>query len=205
MQKMGFLQTNKSVGTVFKGENELKQAAVVSKEEQKEVNNEKPELKRAYDKYADELFKYALMILADYGSAEDAVQQAFVKVLKMKNRTSHIESYQGYLRTAVRNECYEIIKKRNRLMGMLKKFSSAAILENTTAGEADEQQRQLLEAAIKKLSARQREVLYMKVYENKTFSQIGEMTGVSLNTAASRYRYAMDRLKQMLLSQQIKL
>ena len=46
---------------------------------QRDLFDVKAEVEKAYDKYADELYKYALMILADHGAAEDAVQQVFVK------------------------------------------------------------------------------------------------------------------------------
>jgi RNA polymerase sigma-70 factor (ECF subfamily) len=40
--------------------------------------------------------------------------------------------------------------------------------------------------------------VYLKVYEGLTFHEIGERCGISLNTAASRYRYALDALRRLL-------
>ena len=157
----------------------------------------KAEVEKAYDKYADELYKYALMILADQGAAEDAVQQVFVKMMKMGNSILQIESHDGYLRKAVRNECYDIIKKHGRFNGLLKKLSSMPIIEGLGKKETHEEERELLEGAIKKLSPKEREVLHMKVYENRTLSEIGNITGVSVNTVASRYQYALSKLRQM--------
>ena len=65
--------------------------------------------------------------------------------------------------------------------------------------DTGEQYHDLIEEVIRKLPAEQREVLHMKIYEDKTFSEIGEMIGVPVNTAASRYRYAMNKLKEMLV------
>ena len=158
----------------------------------------KTEVKRAYDEHADELYKYALMILADHEAAGDAVQQVFVKMMKMGNRILQIESYDGYLRRAVRNECYEIIKKHTRFRSFVDELSSMAIIEGSAKQEPDEDEREGLENAIKRLSPEQREVLHMKVYENKTLAQIASVIDVSVNTVASRYRYALDRLRTML-------
>ena len=44
----------------------------------------------------------------------------------------------------------------------------------------------------------QREVVVLKVYRDKTFREIARLLGVSLNTAASRYRYGMERLRGLL-------
>ncbi len=154
-------------------------------------------IEEAYERYADELYQYALMILADHGAAEDAVQQVFVKTIKMEKRLLQVESYNGYLRTAVRNECYGTIKKRKRFDGLIKMLSSKPILEKLDERITAEDEQKLIEKTIRKLPAEQREVLHMKIYENRTFLEIGKMIGVSTNTVASRYRYAMDKLREM--------
>jgi len=145
------------------------------------------------------LYRYALMILADHGTAEDAVHQAFMKAMKLGKHVLEIGSCDGYLRTVVRNECYGIIKKRQQSDSVVKILSSQPILEKTSREIIGEDKRKLIEAAIRKLPANQREVLHMKVYEDKTFREIGKMIGVSMNTAASRYRYAMDKLREILV------
>lgn len=156
-------------------------------------------LEQAYEEYANDLYRYALMILADHGAAEDAVHQTFMKVMRLGKRVLEIGSYNGYLRKAVRNECYGIIKKRQQSYNVVKVLSSKPILEKTSREIIDDEEQKLIEAAIRRLPADQREVLHMKLYEGRTFREIGEMTGVSVNTAANRYRYAMDKLKDILV------
>jgi RNA polymerase sigma-70 factor (ECF subfamily) len=138
------------------------------------------------------------MILANHSAAEDAVQQVFVKMIKMKNHILKIESYDSYLTIAIRNQCYEMIKKGKRLKLLTENSQSKPIIEPISETETNHQERQLLENAIKKLSPQQREVLHMKVYENKTFSQISKNLNLSINTIASRYRYALEKLKELL-------
>jgi RNA polymerase sigma-70 factor (ECF subfamily) len=55
-----------------------------------------------------------------------------------------------------------------------------------------------IEAALRELPPEQREVIHMKVYEGNTFQQVADLLGVSINTVASRYRYAMDKLHHLL-------
>jgi len=157
-------------------------------------------LETAYERYADGLYRYALMILADHGAAEDAVQLAFMKTLKLGKRIFKIRSLNDYLRTAVRNSCYEIIRKRQKQGDKLKEFSLRPLLENLD-GDIGEQQRALVEKAIRKLPPDQREALHMRIYENKTFVQIGEVTKTSANTAASRYRYGIDKLREIFITE----
>ncbi|MEJ1974466.1 MAG: sigma-70 family RNA polymerase sigma factor [Lacunisphaera sp.] len=66
-------------------------------------------------------------------------------------------------------------------------------------GEGDER-RQEIEVALQRLPDEQREVLVLKIWQELTFEQIGEVLGISPNTAASRYRYALTALRAQLES-----
>jgi len=155
-------------------------------------------LEEVYDKHANSLYQYALMILADHGAAEDAVQQAFLQILKLGKRIMEINSHYDYLRMSVRNECYRMLKKRRRLDSTVKRFTFNPLLERLDQKIISDDEQRLIEDTIARLPAEQREVLHMKVYENMTFQEIAQMIGVSMNTAASRYRYAMDKLRDVL-------
>src|SRR5918993_3978410 len=64
---------------------------------------------RLYDEHGTSLFRYALMLLADHASAEDAVQQVFAAVLR---QSGGLDNPAHYLRRAVRNECYSTLRRR---------------------------------------------------------------------------------------------
>jgi RNA polymerase sigma-70 factor (ECF subfamily) len=144
---------------------------------------------RLYDRYGASLYRYALMILADPAAAEDALQHVFTGVL-LKGR--RIEQVERYLRRAVRNECYSALRWRSRSAG------DAPLLE-LAAPDARPDDRMAIETAIRVLPAEQREVLHLHVFEGRTFHEIAELTGDSINTCASRYRYALTRLKGILI------
>ena len=67
---------------------------------------------RAYDRYARDLYRYALMILADRDAAADTVQQVFLAVLGRP--AGEVDDVERYLRRAVRNECYSALRSRRR-------------------------------------------------------------------------------------------
>jgi RNA polymerase sigma-70 factor (ECF subfamily) len=64
-------------------------------------------------------------------------------------------------------------------------------------GEGDERRLEI-EAALLRLPPEQREVLVLKIWQELTFEQIGEILALSPNTAASRYRYALGALRKQL-------
>jgi RNA polymerase sigma-70 factor (ECF subfamily) len=155
-------------------------------------------LAAVYDRYADELYRYALMLTADHGTAGDAVQQAFLKLAGMGRRVLKIESYTRYLRTAVRNECWRLMKKRRPRSREAELTEARPLMAPVDPGQVDEDERHKLQKALRTLPPEQREVVHLKVYEEKTFQQIADMLSISINTAASRYRYAMDKLRLLL-------
>ena len=55
-----------------------------------------------------------------------------------------------------------------------------------------------MEQALQQLPAEQREVVHLKVWEGMTFQEIADVTGEGLNTAASRYRYTLEKLRAIL-------
>lgn len=146
------------------------------------------EVGRLYDRYGAALYRYALMILADPSAAEDAIQQVFTALL---SRARSIEQEEHYLRRAVRNECYSALRRR------VQRGEDPPLLE-AVGPEARPDERLALERAIRELPADQREVLHLHAFEGRTFQEISDLTDESMNTIASRYRYAVAKLRQML-------
>jgi RNA polymerase sigma-70 factor (ECF subfamily) len=159
-------------------------------------SNSREQLAAIYDAYAAGMYRYALMLLTDHALAEDAVQQTFVKLASQGQKISDIAAHNGYLRTATRNECYRILRRRKNLESA--NLDSAVILEPVDKESLDTEQRREIEKALRSLPADQREVIHMKVYEQMTFQDIAHALGISINTAASRYRYAAEKLRRRL-------
>lgn len=151
-------------------------------------------LAKAYDAFGARLFRHAVMITARRDLAEDAVQEAFARLLA-RGVPRDIASAEGFLRTVVRNEAYRLLAARRPAL-------TSDLLEPIATSPGDElvleEERQQLEQAIRRLTPEQRELVHLKVYEGLSFAQIGELLQIPLNTAASRYRYALNGLKEML-------
>jgi RNA polymerase sigma-70 factor, ECF subfamily len=153
-------------------------------------------LAAAYDAFAGELFRLAAMLLMDASAAEDAVATVFAKLAHMGGRLGEVGSTRAYLRTAVRNECYRLLGQRQSQPAPLDDPGILVAASDEAGLDADE--RREVQRALAMLPPDQREVVHMKVYEGKTFRQIAEELAISLNTAGSRYRYAIDKLRTLL-------
>src|SRR5687767_1962490 len=140
------------------------------------------------------LYRYAVMLLADAAAAEDAVQQVFTALLRQR---APIENEAHYLRRAVRNECYSMLRAR-KVRGDA--ATDRPLLEATADVPVAPDERLALERAIRDLPAEQREVIHLHVFEGWTFQQVADASGQSINTIAARYRYAIAKLRQTLTS-----
>jgi RNA polymerase sigma-70 factor (ECF subfamily) len=144
-----------------------------------------------YDAHAAWMFRYALMILGDHASAEDVMQRVFEKLIAMRAGIDEIDSPPAYLRKAVRREAL-------RKLLTTGETPPHPLLEAVDSAQPEDGTREELEMALRQLPPEQREVIHLKVYEELTFQQIAQVQGTSPNTAASRYRYAMEKLRSFL-------
>ena len=147
-----------------------------------------------YDRHAAGLYRYAVMILADREAAADAVQQVFTRLVDRRDRPE-IEIEASYLRRAIRNECFSMLRDRRRRVPA---GDSHNILEALSAPDDVPEERLSIQAVLLALPAAQREVVHLKVFEGLTFQEIAELTGESIHTIASRYRYALDKMRALL-------
>jgi RNA polymerase sigma-70 factor, ECF subfamily len=143
---------------------------------------------RLYDRYGAALYRYASMVLADPAGAADVVQTVFLSLVR---RRSTPEFDERYLRRAVRNECFTALRKRRRDV----LASASPVLEAIDPARDRPDERLALERALGELPPDQREVVHLKVVEGMTFQEIADLTDESINTIASRYRYALDKLR----------
>jgi RNA polymerase sigma-70 factor (ECF subfamily) len=142
-----------------------------------------------YDRIAGALYRYALMVLVDPEAASDVVQQVFAALLRQKHH--EIANAEHYLRRAVRNECFTLLRRRQRDPAA----TNESVLLEPIAPFDDVDVRLAIEQGLRVLSPEQREVVHLKVYEGMTFQEIASLIGEPLNTVASRYRYALSKLR----------
>jgi RNA polymerase sigma-70 factor (ECF subfamily) len=148
-----------------------------------------------YDLTADRLVRYTCVITRNQEDAEDAMQAAMVRIANKPGNLASARTPWPYFVRVARNEALKIVQKRrsNRSLSVL--FEPAA----KEAHEAEEDDnRAFIRRAIARLPKKQAEVVVLKVWENLTFSEVAEVLDESPNTIASRYRYALQKLTEVL-------
>ena len=153
-------------------------------------------LEQAYDEHARSLFRYALAILGSADDVEDAVQEVWVRLARAHSRLMKTANLKAYLFAAARNAAFSILRSR------LRRNEAVGASPADAVGSRDEADRSVqsvvLRDCLMSLSVEQREVVLLKVYDSMTFDEIARTVGISANTAASRYRYGVEKLKRAL-------
>lgn len=145
----------------------------------------------AWKQHGAKLYGYALSLLGRPEDAEDALQQVFLSLVRRED-ASPPEHLRAYLYRATRNEALRLQRRRREVLG---------VQEEALLVGAPQDRREIaldVSRALAALPEEQREVAILKLYHEHTFEAIGELLEISPNTAASRYRYALIKLRESL-------
>lgn len=152
-------------------------------------------VRRFYEEYRQELFTYALAVCANRAAAEDALHDAFYRILQ---RPRNPENFRAYIFRAVRNAAIDEIRHRSRELPSESIFRVEAVPVDAETRDDCRLAERLLEA----LSSDERECIVLKLYNDLTFREIAEIRGVSLNTVASWHRRGIEKLRTEYNAQQ---
>jgi RNA polymerase sigma-70 factor (ECF subfamily) len=106
------------------------------------------------------------------------------------------ENLKPYLFRMARNVAINKMKRNQRRRDRDQESSAWLVADESSSGFAAERS-EVIQTALGKLPTTQRAVIVMKFFRAKSFREIGELMGISENTAGSRYRYGMDKLRAL--------
>ena len=132
------------------------------------------------------------------------MQEVFLRALTRSRWWFGLRNPTGYLYRGARNEALSRLRKRVvRTRAAADLVYSAALLASVETSLESAEEAARVNAALLALPMEQREVVVLKIYQNMTFKEIAHVTGASQNTAASRYRYALAKLKEILEEEEV--
>ena len=156
-----------------------------------------------YDRLAHRLFATARTMLASTAEAEDVVHDLFLELVRIRQRLPGIADLDGYLFTMLRHAVSRRLLRhalgRRGLERLGRERAEAGGFETSPPDLPDE----ALARALMTLPATQREVIALKIDGGLTFAEIAAVIGTSANTAASRYRYALEKLRAALATNEV--
>jgi RNA polymerase sigma-70 factor, ECF subfamily len=157
------------------------------------------DLERLYDEHAQALFGFLLNFTRQEADARDLLQELFVRLAKRPELLDGVRDQRAFLLRLAHNLAIDLIRRRGTRERQYEQLAGEAVALFASVSEADEGAfRQALSAALGELPADQRAVVHLKLWERMTFEQIAELLSIPPNTAASRYRYGLDKLRERL-------
>lgn len=156
-----------------------------------------------YDRYAGAAYGLALRITGDAGTAEDAVQEAFVSLWRQAPRfDAERGQVRSWLLTIVHHKAIDVVRRRtNRPERQLPEEAAELFEGRDPRPEAIAEwsmEARAVREAVRLIPDEQRLTVEMAYFRGMTHAEIAEEMGVPLGTVKSRLRIAMDKMREYL-------
>ncbi|HQZ25074.1 sigma-70 family RNA polymerase sigma factor [Flavobacterium franklandianum] len=177
----------------------------------KYVDGDENALTVLINRHQSKIFGFIYSKISDRDISNDIFQDTFIKVIRTLKSKSYNE--EGKFLPWVMRIAHNLIIdhfRRNKKMPMFREteeFSIFSIMSDnslTIENKIIQDQVEIdLRKLIEELPADQKEVLIMRMYQDMSFKEISELTGVSINTALGRMRYALMNMRKVIDKHQI--
>jgi RNA polymerase sigma-70 factor (ECF subfamily) len=152
-----------------------------------------------YEEHAQALFAFLLNFTRNQDDTRDILQEVFTKLARQPDLLNTAHDQRAFLIRLAHNAAIDLMRRRSTRKKYHEQFGSEHLTAFTTTNDPDEAAfRSELSAALGQLPSEQRAVVHLKLWEGLTFEQIAGTLDIPLNTAASRYRYGLDKLRVLL-------
>ena len=156
------------------------------------------------DRYKSKVYTTIFLIVKDQDVAEDLLQDVFVKVVHTLNSDKYNEEgkFQPWVMRIAHNLAIDYFRKAKRKPTILLEDGSNLLNSMRFAEQSSEELRSreetldLVRKLIEELPEAQKEVVILRHYMDLSFQEIAEQTGVSINTALGRMRYALNHIRK---------
>ncbi len=158
-----------------------------------------PDLRQLYDEHAPALFAFLLNFTRQEADARDVLQELFLKLTEQPDRLTDVHEMRAFLLCLAHRQAIDAHRRRANHAAALERAAAEPVTLFTPGTNPDETDFcAALTAALAELPAEQRAVVHLKLWEQMTFAEIAAALDIPPNTAASRYRYGIDKLQALL-------
>jgi RNA polymerase sigma factor (sigma-70 family) len=175
------------------------------------VNGDESALGELITRHKDRIYRFIYSKVYDRDVTEDIFQDTFVKVINTLKRGAYNEEgkFLPWVMRIAHNLVIDHFRKNNRMpkfesnddFNIFSVLSDGAL--NAEHSLIKDQVQRDVQRLIEELPEDQKEVLIMRMYKDMSFKEISEQTGVSINTALGRMRYALINLRKVIDRHQI--
>lgn len=159
-------------------------------------------------RHQETVFGYILHLVKDYDLANDIFQETFVKAITVIRQGRYEESgkFSAWLNRVAHNLSIDHFRRNKSENTVSNDDSDGELLNNRNLCEGsiedtliNRQNEDDIRRMVSSLPEDQRRVVMMRIYRDMSFKEIAAETGVSINTALGRMRYALRNMRRMML------
>jgi RNA polymerase sigma-70 factor (ECF subfamily) len=175
------------------------------------MSGDESALSRLIELHQSQIYSFIYSKVGDRDLANDIFQDTFIKVInKLKQKCYNEEGkFLSWVMRIAHNLVIDHFRASKK-MQFNRDSEEHSVFKNTVDGSPTIEKMMIslqiesdLRELIKELPADQKEVLIMRIYNDMSFNEIAEQTGVSINTALGRMRYALMNLRKIIHKNQI--
>src|SRR4029434_8089277 len=157
------------------------------------------DLARLYDNHAPALFAFLLNVTRSETETRDVMQEVFARLAARPERFDGVRDERGFLLRLAHNLAIDQNRRRIAHARAIERAALEPADLFTNAPDPDAKAfQEAVSSAMGELPEDQRAVVHLKIWEDLTFAEIADTLRIPANTAASRYRYALDKLEGLL-------
>ena len=171
------------------------------------LSGDQSAISQLIEKYRRRVTEYIRMMVKDRDVADDIFQDTFIKVIRTIDSGRYVDNgkFLSWVLRIAHNQVIDHFRQKKQsnkvneadagfdILNTLR-FSERTVEDDIVENQIEEQIRAMVES----LPDEQREVVKMRYYAGLSFKEIAEMTGVGINTALGRMRYALINLRKMM-------
>lgn len=157
--------------------------------------NKMRQLERIIDEHQQQLFTFAFFRVGSYEAAQDIVQDVFIRFYENSRRLYAANNVKAYLYKTISNACTDYLRKNAKIQFIAIENLVNELVENEEKQCLSEYLR--IEEILENLPIDQAEILRLKFIDSLNFVEISDMLNVNINTIKSRYKYAINKLRNL--------
>ena len=175
------------------------------------VSGDENALEILIKRHQSKIYGFIYSKIPDRDICDDVFQDTFIKVIKTLKSNSYNEEgkFLPWVMRISHNLVIDHFRKTKKMpmFRETEEFSIFSIMSDNSVTIENQMINDQVELDLKKLieelPADQKEVLMMRIYQDLSFKEISELTGVSINTALGRMRYAILNIRKVIEKHQI--
>lgn len=158
------------------------------------------------ERYQGKLFSYIYFLVRDEDLADDIFQETFVKAIVMMQQKRYVFSgkFSSWIMRIAHNHIVDMFRQEKKdFVSILDPAEQGRIYDrnlledNVESCLISEQTQAEVRRMVELLPQNQKEIVYMRFYQEMSFREIAEILNISINTALGRMRYALINLRKM--------